>query len=415
MKQLQAEIIAVGTELLLGQIANTNAQWLSKQLAAYGVNTYFHTVVGDNLSRVEQVFKKAHDRSSLIFVTGGLGPTEDDLTREAFQRISNLEIIEHAPSLHKIRQFYKRQGKEMTPNNKRQARIFQEAKVIDNSFGMAPGMIVTYEKRTWIFLPGVPREMKKMAIDTVFPYIYTLMDTQMVIKSKVLRFLGIVESQLEHELKNEIQKQENPTIAPLAQDDGVVIRLTAKATSSEKVEKMLNEAKEHVLNKVGTYFYGMEEDSIQSTILSMLQQQNKFIATAESLTGGMFVEKLISSPGVSSVCRGGIVCYDKRVKEKVLHVSKKTIEEKGTVSKECALELAKNICDVLDAHIGISFTGVAGPDSLEGHPVGTVFVSIYSTSGEQIVEQFIFQGDRNTVRKRAMLKGFELLYNFLKS
>ena len=183
MKQLQAEIVAVGTELLLGQIVNSNAQWLSKQLAAYGVNTYFHTVVGDNQSRVEQVFRKAHDRSNLIIVTGGLGPTEDDLTREAFQLVSNLEIIEHAPSLHKIKQFYDRQGKEMTPNNKRQARIFQGSKVVNNTFGMAPGMIVTYDKRTWVFLPGVPREMKQMAIDTVFPYIRTLMDTQMVIKS----------------------------------------------------------------------------------------------------------------------------------------------------------------------------------------------------------------------------------------
>ncbi|MGM8211687.1 competence/damage-inducible protein A [Virgibacillus sp. W0430] len=414
MKQTNTEIIAVGTELLLGQIANTNAQWLSDQLAAYGVNTFYHTVVGDNLQRVEQVFKDAHKRSDIIIVTGGLGPTEDDLTREAFQQLSNMELTEHQPSMDKIKAFYRRQGKEMTPNNERQARVFSNAKVIENTVGMAPGMIVPYENKTWIFLPGVPREMKQLSIQAVFPYIREQMGEEMIIKSKVLRFIGIGESQLEHELQSLIQVQNNPTIAPLAQDDGVVIRLTAKATSSEKAEDLLNGTKEKVLDKVGEYFYGMEHDSIQNTILSMLNEQNKYIAAAESLTGGMFTHKLIAASGISSVCRGAVVCYDTKVKTDVLHVSPETIDAKGTVSEACAIEMAENICTVLDADIGISFTGVAGPNSIEGQPVGTVFIAVSDRLGKQKVEKFIFQGDRNTVRRRAMLKGFEILYRFLK-
>ncbi|MGM8366460.1 competence/damage-inducible protein A [Virgibacillus sp. W0181] len=414
MKQYNTEIIAVGTELLLGQISNTNAQWLSEQLAAYGVNTYYHTVVGDNLSRVEQIFNQAHQRSDIIIVTGGLGPTQDDLTREAFQQLSHMEITEHKPSMDKIIDFYNRQEKEMTLNNRRQARVFVGAKVIPNTVGMAPGMIVTFESKTWIFLPGVPREMKQMTINTALPFISELMGEQMIIKSKVLRFMGIGESQLEHELQTLIQTQDNPTVAPLAQNDGVVIRLTAKASSSEQAETLLNETKQNVLDKVGEYFYGMEHDSIQDTILSMLNKQNKYIGVAESLTGGMFADKLISASGASSACRGAIVCYDTSVKTNVLQVSTNTINSEGTVSSACALEMAANVCQVLDADIGISFTGVAGPGAVEGQPVGTVFIGISSTCGKQKVEKFLFEGDRNTVRRRAMLKGFELLYHFIK-
>lgn len=415
IKYLKTEIIAVGTELLLGQIADTNAQWLSRQLSDYGINVYSHAVVGDNLERVENVFADAHQRSDIIIVTGGLGPTEDDMTREAFQRLSNLQISEHGPSMEKIHTYFARQGTQMTPNNKRQARVFAGAQVLENTVGMAPGMIVAHQDRTWVFLPGVPAEMKQMAAEQVLPYLSRLTGQRMTIKSRVLKFTGIGESRLEHELSDIIQSQTNPTIAPLAQKAGIIIRLTAKESSEEKANDLLQQTQEQILSRVYPYFYGTDDETIESKVFSLLKTQNKRVAAAESLTGGMFTEKLIAVEGASQVCPGGIICYDTKVKQDVLGVSPDTIQEKGTVSEECALEMAMNVCRELCADIGIAFTGVAGPESIESQPAGACYIAIYTEQGQQKAEKFVFQGDRNTIREKAAFKGFQLLFNWLES
>lgn len=413
MKSLKTEIISIGTELLLGQIANTNAQWLSQQLALNGVNTYYHTVVGDNMERLEKTFQQAQQRSDVIIVTGGLGPTEDDLTREAFQQISGFTIVNHDQSLEKIKSFFKKQKKEMTENNKRQARIFDCATVLENKTGMAPGMRVTYKNKMWIFLPGVPREMKQIAIDDVFPLLQKE-NGHMLIKSKVLRFIGIGESELEERLKSLIQAQSNPTIAPLAAKDGVTIRLTAKASSVDEAEKLLEKMKDNILEKVGQYYFGSDDQQIEEIIVQLLVKKGLNIAAAESLTGGKFTDKLISSPGASQVCRGGIVCYDTNVKRDVLNVSEKTLACDGTVSERCAREMAENVAKLLKANIGISFTGVAGPDQSEGKEVGTVYIGLYSKKYGSTVQKFIFQGNRQMIRTRTVLKGLEILFKTLK-
>ncbi|GAB3066914.1 competence/damage-inducible protein A [Virgibacillus ainsalahensis] len=414
MKNVKAEIIAVGTELLLGQIANTNAQWLSEQLALYGVNVYNHAVVGDNLQRVEEAFTQAGNRSDVVIVTGGLGPTEDDLTREAFQKISMLEMEEHLPSMKKIEAFFEKQKATMTPNNRKQARVFAGADVLENEVGMAPGMIVNHFGKTWVFLPGVPREMKYLVQNDVLPYIKKITGNEEIIKSTILKFIGIGESTLEHELHDIIRAQSNPTIAPLAQNDGVVIRLTAKEVSTEKVNDLLNETKQQIMDKVGSYFFGIDDQTIEEQVLTLLTEKNMQIAAAESLTGGMFTQKLTSVEGASNALQGGIVCYDTNVKQDVLGVSKETIQDKGTVSKECALEMAGNVKDMLHASIGMSFTGVAGPDEIEGQPVGTVYIALCTDDGEECVEKFTFEGSRNSIRNRATTKGFELLFKYLK-
>ncbi|KPH71731.1 damage-inducible protein [Oceanobacillus caeni] len=414
MTNVKAEIIAVGTELLLGQIANTNAQWLSNQLASLGINVYQHGVVGDNLNRVQEAFEQAQKRSDIIIVTGGLGPTEDDLTREAFQLMTELELVEHKPSMDKIQSFFEKNNTTMTPNNRRQARVFKGSQVLFNRKGMAPGMIVSHESTTWVFLPGVPREMKGLFTEEVFPYLQKLTGNTEVIKSLVLKFLGIGESELEHRLSHLIQAQKNPTIAPLAQNTGVVIRLTAKEETEERAERLLEESKRQILHEVGDYFYGINDETIEENIISLLKEKKMKIASAESLTGGMFSNRLISVSGASNVCRGGIVCYDTNVKQDVLGVSKETIQNKGTVSEECALEMAEQVSSKLDADIGISFTGVAGPDEVEGKSVGTVYIALTTSNGEKKVEKFIFSGDRNAIRRRATLKGLEIVFHFLK-
>ncbi|WP_042144700.1 competence/damage-inducible protein A [Paucisalibacillus sp. EB02] len=414
MKQINTEIIAVGTELLLGQIANTNAQWISEQLALHGINVMYHGVVGDNLNRVKDTFSLAEKRSDVIIVTGGLGPTEDDLTREAFQLISGLQMIEHKPSMDYIEAFFKKINSVMTPNNRKQARVFEGATVINNTVGMAPGMIIRHHDTTWVFLPGVPREMKSMMLNEVLPYLRKTLKQNEVIKSYILRFIGIGESQLEYELKDIIDKQQNPTIAPLAQDNGVIIRLTAKASSEMSAFQLLDHVKKEILAKVGGYYYGMNDETLERTIVTRLKEKQLKIASAESLTGGKFIEKLISIPGASEVCKGSIVCYETSVKRDILNISDEIIQKQGTISSECALEMSKNVANLLNASIGISFTGVAGPESAEGKPVGTVFISLYIKNSDHIVQKYEFSGSREGIRYRAVLKGYELLLNLLK-
>lgn len=413
-KQYKAEILAVGTELLLGQIANTNAQWISEQLALYGINVYNHVVVGDNLNRVADTFKQAHERSDIIIVTGGLGPTEDDLTREAFQAICNIPIVEHEPSMKKIEDWFKQSGWQMTPNNRRQARVFETAAVLLNKQGMAPGMIVQYEERTWIFLPGVPREMKAMFKEDILPYLYKLTGKEQMIRSTILKFLGIGESALEHELQDVIREQTNPTIAPLATDDGIIIRLTAKADSEEGLDTLLAEAKSAVLLKVGDYFVAENDETIEQVIIKQFKKQQLTIAAAESLTGGKFTDRLISVPGASEVVQGGVVCYSPAVKMEVLGVSEQVIVEKGTVSEACALSLARNVREKLQSTIGISFTGIAGPNEVEGKQVGTVYIGISVAGEEDTAFGFQLQGDRNRIRNRAVMKGLELIFKYIK-
>lgn len=413
MDQKRTEFIAIGTELLLGQIANTNAQWFSHQLASYGFNMFHHTVVGDNLQRVKEVFMQAQERSDLIIVSGGLGPTEDDLTREAFQEMSRLPLVYDDNALNNIHAFYKKQGIDMPSNNNRQARVFSGARVCNNKHGMAPGMILTFKNVKWVFLPGVPTEMKQIAVDDVFPYLIQEMSEYELIESRVIKCIGIGESTLEETLKDFIQQQTNPTIALLAQEDGMTIRLTVKSTSKEEAEDKIIHMTRQICNRIGEYVYGFDDDTIAKRVIQLLANNEETISAAESLTGGAFTKQLIKEEGASVVCPGSIVTYDTRIKRDVLNVPSDVIEQDGVVSEACALEMAKQIRARMNTTLGISFTGVAGPDRLEEKEVGTTYISIYSSSNDSIVRKYVFSGSRTAIQKKSVMKGFELLYHFL--
>ncbi|WP_077621903.1 competence/damage-inducible protein A [Sediminibacillus massiliensis] len=414
MKHLKAEIVAVGTELLLGQISNTNAQWLSQKLSQHGISVFFHSVVGDNLERVKQTFKQAGSRSDIVFVTGGLGPTDDDMTREAFQSLTGRQLKEDQEAMDKISAYFRNAKRTMTPNNRKQARVFEGAKVLKNTAGMAPGMIVEEEEVTWIFMPGVPREMKQLSIEQVFPYLVETYQLNTVIHSRMLRFTGIGESQLEHQLKNLIDGQTNPTIAPLAYEGEVAIRLTASATTKQEADKLIDETEKKILESAGPYFFGYDEETIEQKVIERLNVSNQTIAAAESLTGGRFTDLLVSVPGASQVINGGIVSYATKVKINHLGISEQLINKYGTVSSQCAEAMAENVRDALKADIGISFTGVAGPDQTEGKEPGTVFIGI-AEQGKTVAQAYHFSGDRNSVRKRAVKKGLEILHRHLAS
>lgn len=412
-KSINTEIIAVGTELLLGQIANTNAQWMSQQLALHGMNTYFHTVVGDNLQRLTTILNESLKRSDVIIVSGGLGPTKDDLSREAFAEISNIPIVEEPNSLRKIEHFFEKQQMVMTPNNRLQARVFQNSIVLTNRWGMAPGNIVEYNNKKIIFIPGVPREMKQIFSDHVIPFLKGL-NGEMIIQSLVLKFVGIGESNLEHELQELITYQQNPTIAPLSHKDGVTIRVTAKAQTMDEAKRMLERTKADILKQVGTFYYGENDETIEQKVFERLKNDGKTISAAESLTGGAFQDKMVNVEGTSLVFKGGIVSYDVNIKRKILGVSHNLIANDGTVSASCARAMAQGIMHLMDTDIGISFTGVAGPEEIENKQVGTVFIAVIDRSGYENIQRFQFHGDRKQIRHRAVIKGYELLLHYLK-
>ncbi|MCQ6274171.1 competence/damage-inducible protein A [Bacillus sp. V3B] len=406
---MNAEIIAVGSELLLGQIVNTNARFLSKALADSGINVFYHTVVGDNSTRLKKAIEIAESRSNMIVFTGGLGPTKDDLTKETIATHLNKKLTFDEHALASIEDYFKRTGRDMTANNRKQALVIDGCEVLPNDHGMAPGMIVNAEKHIYMLLPGPPKEMEPMFLTYAHPVMIDKLQLQERIVSRVLRFFGIGESQLETEIEDLIDAQTNPTIAPLAGDHEVTLRITAKHQSVEKATQLINKTEKAILTRVGEYFYGYDETSLMSELSKMLQEKQLTISVAESLTGGMFQKELTAIPGAGSLLKGGVVCYTPEVKQKVLDVKKETIANLGVVSEECAKELAENVADLMDADIGISFTGVAGPEELEGKPVGTVFIGIKINGKPTRVEKLNLGGNRTSNRIRTVKYGCYLL------
>ncbi|WP_066058429.1 competence/damage-inducible protein A [Robertmurraya korlensis] len=411
---MNAEIIAVGSELLLGQIVNTNARFISKQLASIGTNVFYHTVVGDNPTRLQQAIAVAEGRSNLIIFTGGLGPTKDDLTKETIAKHLGKELEFDQAALNSISQYFERTNRIMTENNKKQALVLADSIVLPNDNGMAPGMLLTSNTHRYMLLPGPPKEMEPMFLQYALPLLQKEPDVSETIVSRVLRFFGIGEAALETKIEDLIDAQSNPTIAPLASDGEVTLRITAKHKKKEVANELINETEEKIRLRVGEFFYGYDETSLMNELFTLLQTKGLTIACAESLTGGMFQQELTAIPGSSAVLKGGVVCYTNEVKEKVLGVKKETLENNGAVSEECAKELAENVASLLNADIGISFTGVAGPGTVEGKPVGTVYIGISKKGFPVKVHKFDFAGTREGNRVRSVKYGCFALINSLK-
>jgi nicotinamide-nucleotide amidase len=412
---VNAEIIAVGSELLLGQIANTNAQFLSQQMADLGINVYFHTVVGDNASRLRKAVEIAQTRANLIIFTGGLGPTKDDLTKETIANLLNRKLMIDEEALQSIRAYFAQTKRTMTENNVKQALVLEGAEVLKNDNGMAPGMALTIDEITYMLLPGPPKEMQPMFLNYGRPFLMRKLGRHERIESRVLRFFGIGESQLETEIEDLIDRQSNPTIAPLAGDGEVTLRLTAKHHSVSEAQKMLDEIEKTILERVGDYFYGYNEDTIFSKTMEQLISRNVTIASAESLTGGLFAQQLTAIPGASQTVKGSIVCYTNEIKERLLNVSEEILKADGAVSESCAKALAENVRALFQTDIGISFTGVAGPSLQEGKPVGTVYIGIATSNSPTKVFPLTLAGSREAIRMRTAKYGCYYLLKKLES
>lgn len=407
---MNAEIIAVGSELLLGQIANTNAQFISEQLAALGVDVFFHTVCGDNEARMIDVIKNAENRADLLIFTGGLGPTKDDLTKETVARVLGRKLVTDQAAMDSIVHYFQVTGREMTENNKKQALVIDGSHVLPNRHGMAPGMIVDTKKHIYLLMPGVPSEMKPMFLDFVRGWLSTHSEEH--IQSRVLRFFGIGESQLETKILDLIDAQSNPTIAPLAKESEVTLRLTAKHAQKDAAEAMLDQIEAKIATRVGAFLYGYDDDSLSQIVFQLMRNQKKTIAFAESLTGGMAADWLAAYPGASSVLNGGVVCYTNQVKNQVLHVPESILNTEGAVSAACAEKMASSVRTLCGADLGLSFTGVAGPDKSEGKPVGTVYIGLSDQGGTQSY-RFQFNGSRRKIRIQSTKTGYDLVRRHL--
>lgn len=402
---MNAEIIAVGSELLLGQIANTNAQFLSQQLAHLGVNVYFHTAVGDNPRRLKESLEIAENRAKLIILTGGLGPTKDDLTKETIAKQLNKSLVVNDEAIQSIEHYFKRTNRPMTNNNRKQALVIEGSEVLRNDHGMAPGMLIKSGEHLYMLLPGPPKELEPMFLTYGYDVLVKKIGLKEQIVSRVLRFFGIGEALLETKIEDLIDQQSNPTIAPLASDGEVSLRITAKHTTLAGANTLLDEIERLIMDRVGEYFYGYDQTFLMNELVKKLQENNLTIACSESLTGGMFQQQLTTIPGAGTVLKGGVVTYTNEAKEILLHVKKETIATDGVVSEQCAIEMAENIRKLLHADIGISFTGVAGPDTLEGVPVGTVYIGIAQSGKPTSVYCLHLGVHRETNRTRSVSYG----------
>lgn len=399
---MKAEIIAVGSELLLGQISNTNARFISSQLAELGIDIYYHTVVGDNPTRLEESIQIAENRADLIIFTGGLGPTKDDLTKETISKHLNKNLVLDNHALIYIEDFFKRMNRKMTENNKKQALVLEGCTVLENKHGMAPGMLLTTENRAYMLLPGPPKEMEPMFQFEAKPLLPKLLHNETIIKSHVIRFYGIGEAELETEVQDLLDNQTNPTLAPLASDGEVTLRLTAKSDTEEEAWKLIEKLQAEILNRVGKFVYGYNNDSLASKLREVLVENNLTISAAESMTAGLFQSELAEIPGMGEALVGGIITYTEDIKVNQLGVNESTIKKYSVVSSQCAEEMAVRVKDMFHTSIGVGITGAAGPDGHGGQPPGTVWIGIAYGDAAPVSYKLSLTGMRNTNRLRAV-------------
>lgn len=404
---MNAEILAVGTELLMGQIANTNAQYISKRLPDAGINVYYHSVAGDNPVRLKECLQRALERSDVVIMTGGLGPTQDDLTKETVAQNFNRKLILHQESLDKMQRMFGGTGRQMTQNNVKQAYLPEGCLIIPNNNGTAPGCIIEEGNKVVILLPGPPSEMKPMFEDTVMPYF--IEKSPYKIQSKYLRVFGIGESALEDMLTDLIDAQTNPTIATYAKDGEVTVRVTVKCGKEEDSTGIIMPVVEEIGKRVGNSLYSIEDHNLEEEVGELLIGNNISLSTAESCTGGLISARLTDIAGISAVYKGGVVSYSNEAKADILGVRQETLERYGAVSKETAMEMAEGVRRRTKADIGISVTGIAGPGGGTAEkPVGLVYIGL-ADEEKVLYKELKLRGNRARIRNMTVLQALNLV------
>ncbi len=403
------EVISVGTELLLGNIVNTNAQFLAEKCALLGLSMYHQVVVGDNRERLAGCIRTALDRSDILILTGGLGPTEDDLTKEVCAEVMGLPLMEDAHTRARIEAYFVNSiYKKITDNNWKQAMVPEGAKVLDNHNGTAPGLILEKGGKSAILLPGPPGELYPLFNEQVYPYLQDLCPEKII--SRMVKICGCGESMVEERILDLIDTQTNPTIATYAKTGEVHLRVTAKAASKEEAERLIKPVVKELKKRFGINVYSVkEEETLEMAVVRLLNKYELTVTTAESCTGGLLAGRIVNVPGASDVFREGFITYSNKAKRKLLDVNKATLKKYGAVSKETVREMAAGGAFAADSDICIAITGIAGPDGgTEDKPVGLVYMACYM-DGNVTVEKYQFKGNRSKVREQSVVKALDLL------
>lgn len=407
---MKAEIICIGTELLLGQTANTNATWLADQLNQLGVYVYYHTVVGDNAERIKASFQTAVARSDLVLVTGGLGPTQDDMTLACAAQVAGLPLKPHAGSRQAIIDAFARLGRPEVPdNNWKQALLPHPCVVLPNHQGTAPGCILSVDahKAHLVLLPGPPAELRPMFLEALVPWLSERVTTRL--RHVFVKMIGIGESAAETLLQDLIQSQKNPTIAPYASAGQVTFRITQSLVSVDDLD-LIEPLLDQIRQRAGAYIYEVGTRTLPELVRDRLLELGQTVSFAESCTGGLMAKQLTDCPGASQVFQGGLVAYDNAVKRDLLGVGQALLDSQGAVSQACALAMADGCLDLFQTDWALSVTGIAGPaGGSEAKPLGTVYVALAGKNGSRRHQAYRFSGSRDRIRLLSALNAFDLI------
>ncbi|GDX29061.1 putative competence-damage inducible protein [Actinomycetes bacterium] len=409
---MRCDVVAVGTELLLGQIVDTNSSWIGEQLATVGINSLLQIKVGDNKERIVAAIRDRLQEADAVVVCGGLGPTHDDLTREAIATVMgvSLELDDDIAAV--IEAMFASRKRRMPANNLKQAEVPVGAQVIAQTRGTAPGLICPVGTKVIYAVPGVPHEMRDMVERVIIPDLIARSGETAVIASRVLRTWGDSESGLNERLQpliNELDRSPNTTLAFLASGwEGIKVRLTAKAETKAAVDTLLNSWEQRVREVVGDIVFGVDGDNMESVVLAMLRKRGLTLALAESVTGGLVSGRLTQIAGASDVFRGAVVSYASDVKHDVLHVSPGPV-----VSETAAAQMAQGAKELLGADVGLALTGVAGPDQQDGQPVGTLCVAVVLPDGQVHTKTFALPGQREQMRQMSVISSLDMLRGLL--
>lgn len=403
------ELVSVGTELLLGNIVNTNTQFLAEKCALLGLTMYHQVVVGDNPGRLSEVIRTALQRSDVVILTGGLGPTEDDLTKEVCAEVMEFPLVEDPHTRARIEEYFRNSIYKVIPdNNWKQAIVPAGAVVLDNDNGTAPGLILEKMEKTAILLPGPPNELYPLFMNQVYPYLEKLQPE--LIRSRMVKICGMGESQVEDRILDLIDGQTNPTIATYAKTGEVHIRVTAKASDEAEAECLMRPVIDEIKVRFGTCVYSeQEEETLEMAVVGLLKKYQLTVSTAESCSGGMLSARLVNVVGASQVFREGYITYSNEAKSKLLKVRESTLQSYGAVSEQTAAEMAAGGAAAADADTCMAITGIAGPDGNTAEkPVGLVYIAVYLNQKTR-VERYQFKGNREKIREQAVVRALDLL------
>lgn len=408
---MKAELISVGTEILLGEILNTDAQFLSRELSEIGIDVYHQSVVGDNEQRLAESVRTALGRADIVIASGGLGPTPDDITKEVISNVMGKKLVLDSESLGYIRGYFERIGKTMTKNNEKQAYLPENCIILKNNCGTAPGCIIESGDKAVVILPGPPSELTRMYTESVKPYLKKKSGKKLF--TKTLHLFGIGESAVADGLSEYMKNQTNPTLAPYAKTGEVYLRLAAKAQNRDEAEEIMKPMLDIIYGKYGEFVYSDNDMSLPETVVTKLLGKKLTISTAESCTGGLIAKTITDYSGVSEIFSEGYVTYSNNAKMKNLGVLEKTLSSHGAVSEETAREMADGVRERSGADIGVSVTGIAGPGGgTKEKPVGLVYAAV-SYGGKTVTKKLMLNGDRAKVRYLTMLNAFGMVNDLI--